>query len=63
MTYLKELSDADLLELEASRQRDFHRREDRAKQSGLRSDRALADEAYTSLHIVREEIRERGINV
>lgn len=61
MTYLKELSDADLLELEASRQRDFQRREDRAKQSGLRSDRALADEAYTSLYIVREEIKARGV--
>lgn len=61
MKYLKEKSDADLLALEASRKRDFDRREQRAKESGLRSDRGLADEAYTSLYLVREEIKARGV--
>ena len=61
MSYLKTLSNADLLEVLGYRQSDFERRERRAKESGLRSDRALADEAYTSLHIVREEIKARGV--
>lgn len=63
MTRLKDMTDTDLLELRAYRKRDFERREDRAKQSNLRSDRALADEAYTSLYEVTALLRERGINV
>lgn len=61
MSYLKTLSNADLLEVLGYRQHDFDRREERAKESNLRSDRALADEAYTSLHAVKVELKARGV--
>lgn len=51
----------DLLVIAASRRVTFNKREADARRSNLRSDRALADEAYTDLHVVMQVLKERGI--
>lgn len=62
MQYLRDMAADDLRQLLASLRADFERREERAKDSGLRSDRALADEAYTTLDAAKRIAKERGID-
>lgn len=58
---LKDLSNDELQKLYGYRANDLRRREARAKESNLRSDRALADEAFTSLFLVQQELKQRGV--
>lgn len=62
MNHLRTMTTEDLLAVAASRRATFTKREAEAQRTNLRSDRALADEAYTSLHIATQVLKERGID-
>jgi hypothetical protein len=62
MTSLQTMITEDLLAVAAYRRATFTKREADAQRSNLRSDRALADEAYTSLYEAMRVLKERGID-
>lgn len=63
MSYLNAISDADLLEHLAYQREAYQRWDATAKQTGLRSDRGMADEFFTSYQITRKVALDRGLEV
>lgn len=61
MNPLASMTTEDLLAVLSYRRATYEKREADAKRSGLRSDRALADEAYTSLEVARRALAQRGV--
>lgn len=63
MSYLTSMTTEDLLAVLAYRRATFEKFEADAKRSNLRSDRGLADEAYTSMHEAQMVLKGRGVDV
>ena len=62
MSTLRTMITEDLIAVAASRRATFTKREAEAQRTNLRSDRALADEAYTDLHNALQVLKERGLD-